>query len=152
MHTWHTQEKQNKKKSLKNTKINYTKDLLHLLANFFWEEFASCVCVCVYAYACVLQVSVLASLSFSLYKALPWWLGLVHRVLGSARHLGGERKRHSDDINQDIGIQYPVCTERIPQANLVFWAQTMKKGCPLLCEDKCFICFQTDFFSPSPCI
>lgn len=39
-------------KSLKNTKINYTKDLLRHFLLIFWEDFAS--------FLCVLQVSVLA--------------------------------------------------------------------------------------------
>lgn len=60
MHTTYTYTQ--KEKSLKNTKINYTKDLLHHCLLIFWEDFF---------FPCVLQVSVLAK-SFVLYKSLPF--------------------------------------------------------------------------------
>lgn len=52
MHTTYTYTQE--KKSLKNTKINYTKDLQRHCLLIFWEDFAR------FFFVCVLQVSVLA--------------------------------------------------------------------------------------------
>lgn len=87
MHTTYTYTQE--KKSLKNTKINYTKDLRHCLL-IFWEDF------CKFFFLCVLQVSILAKSvkSFFLHKSLPLlFFSFVHfKVSATSPHLGGKKR------------------------------------------------------------
>lgn len=138
MHTTYT-DKGGGGGSLKNTKINYTKDLLrHCLLNL-WEDFAI-LCVC------VLQVSVQAVCrSFQGGKKNQ----MIFVALSSARKhrcsVFWKGQKHSDDISG----------ERCPGGHTWFFMKQIcleqpKEGGKLMSsfsEDKCFNCYHTDFFT-----
>lgn len=82
MHTTYTYTQE--KKSLKNTKINYTKDLLRHCLLIFWEDF------CKFFFSvCAASLSPSKVLSFILYKSLPLPFSFVHvEVSATSPHLG----------------------------------------------------------------
>lgn len=146
MHTTYTQKKKRKKKSLKNTKINYTKDLLRQCLLIFWEDF--CVCVCV----CVLQVSVLAksvrhSFSTNLFVLFLSTLKCRPPVL----ILGGKKRTvmtFTGDWSPVRWIQTwfsmkQICFDQKKEE------KKRKRMMSSVVEDKCFICIHTDFFLSS---
>lgn len=134
----HTQEGGGK--SLKNTKINYTRSSASLLANFLGRFLK--------IFFCVLQVSVLAksvihSLQISSFVVL--FLSTL-KCRPPVLILGLEA--HSDDITRRLESSTMTIDSILDEANL-FWAkkERKKKLCPLSVEDKCFICFHTNFSS-----
>ena len=135
MHTrTYTQEEQNKTKKLKKYKNKlHKRSSASLLANFFGK---------ILQVVCVLQVSVLASLCHS----TNLFLRRLSTACPAPVVILGERKRTVMTIP---GNWNPVCLYRSDSwSKFCIWAQKRRRMSSL-CEDKCFICFQTDYF-PSP--
>lgn len=133
MHTRYTDKGGRGGGSLKNTKINYTKDLLrHCLLNI-WEDFAI---------LCVLQVSVQAKsvvlLGEQKQKKKKGKISLS--LFCPRRHVDAQSsargQKHSDgrlgSWRSKFSLEQPKREER---------------SMSLFSEDKCFNCYHTDFYS-----
>lgn len=147
MHTTYTYT-QEKKKSLKNTKINYTKDLLRHCLLIFWEDFARFFFFCVCA-ASLSPSKVCRSFSTNLF----FLLSLLFCPLWSVGHQSSSwgKKRTVMTLPGDWSpVQWWLQTW-FSMKQICFWEKKKgkKKWCPLFVEDKCFICFHTDFFLSS---
>lgn len=145
MHTYTYTQEVGGKKMLKNTKINYTKDLLHHCLLIFWEDYAS-------FFLCVLQslspskVSSISFVDLFYFVSTSKWRPPV-LILG----VKSAQWWHY----QETGVQNDDCTGLdLDGAKLLEAKKTKKKTkakqskimMSSFIEDKCFICFHTDLF------
>lgn len=119
------------RRSLKNTKINYTTDLLHHCLLNLWEDFV------------ILQVSVQAVLSFFSGGKKTNWLrcSFVRYEVSTLSLLEGQK--HSDDISGDRspGWQTWFFTKQI----CLKQPKREEKLMSSFSKDKCFNWYHTDF-------
>lgn len=136
----HTHTQEGGKKSLKNTKINYTRSSASLLANFlgrFLKIFFLCA-------ASLSPSKVCHSFSTNLFLCRSLF---VHfEVSATSPHLGVRSAQWWH--YQETGVQYDDYRLGSRWSKFVLSKKRKeKKLCPLSVEDKCFICFHTNFSS-----
>lgn len=112
------------KKSLKNTKINYTKDLLRHRLLIFWEDFAR-------FFVCAASLSpskVCHSFSTNLFLCCSFY---VHFASVTSPRLGVKSAQWWH--YQETGVQYDDCTDLVVDVKQICTEQKKKGKSDVLC-------------------